>query len=220
MSDYSRARTVMVDNQLRTSNITDRRLLAVMGQVPREIFVPENRRALAYIDEAHLLAASPSPRYLAPPAPFARLVQLAEIGEADRVLDIGCGTGYSTAVLAGLAAEVVGVESDAGLAAKARTNLAGLNVANAAIVEADLLVGPKAKGDFDVVLVEGALTAAPESLFAQLRDGGRLVALIRSGPTASANVFVKSGRDVAARAEFNTTLPPLEAAKQAPQFVF
>jgi protein-L-isoaspartate(D-aspartate) O-methyltransferase len=217
MSDYSRARTVMVDNQLRTSNVTDRRLLAVMGRVPREIFVPENRRVLAYIDEAHPLGGD---RYLAPPAPFARLVQLAEIDEADRVLDIGCGTGYSTAVLAGLAAEVVGVENNAELAAKARANLAELGVGNASIVEAELLAGPKGKGEFDVVLVEGALSAAPESLFAQLRDGGRLVALIRSGPTASANVFVKSGRDVAARAEFNTTLPPLETAKQPPQFVF
>jgi protein-L-isoaspartate(D-aspartate) O-methyltransferase len=220
MIDYSLARTTMVDNQLRTSNITDRRLLAVMGRIPREIFVPDTRRSLAYIDEAHLLSKGPPPRYLGAPAPFARLVQLGEILETDRVLDIGCGTGYSTAVLASLAAEVVGVESDADLAVAARANLSGLGIANASIVEADLATGPKGRGGFDVVIVEGALTGAPEALFAQLNDGGRLVALIRSGPTASANVFVKAGKDVTARTEFNTTLPPLAAVKLPEQFVF
>jgi protein-L-isoaspartate(D-aspartate) O-methyltransferase len=217
MIDYNQARTVMVDNQLRTSNITDRRLLAVMGRIPREVFVPDQRRALAYIDEAHALGGG---RYLAAPAPFARLVQLAEIAETDRVLDIGCGTGYSTAVLAALGQEVVGVESDTNLAAAARSNLAELGIVNATIAEADLATGPKGQGEFDVVIVEGALSGPPDSLFAQLRDGGRLVALLRRGPTAAANVFVKAGKDVAARTEFNTTLPPLAAANPPEQFVF
>ena len=154
MIDYNQARTVMVDNQLRTSNIVDRRLLGVMGRIPRELFLPDQRRELAYIDEAHPLGGG---RYLAAPAPFARLVQLAEIAETDRVLDIGCGTGYSTAVIAALAGEVVGVESDKDLAAKARANLAGLGIVNATIVEADLATGPKGRGEFDVVVVEGAL---------------------------------------------------------------
>jgi protein-L-isoaspartate(D-aspartate) O-methyltransferase len=217
MIDYNQARTVMVDNQLRTSNIVDRRLLGVMGRIPRELFLPDQRRELAYIDEAHPLGGG---RYLAAPAPFAKLVQLAEIAETDRVLDIGCGTGYSTAVIAALAGEVVGVESDKDLAAKARANLAGLGIVNATIVEADLATGPKGRGEFDVVVVEGALAGAPESLFAQLRDGGRLVVLLRRGPTAAANVFVKVGKDVAARTEFNTTLPPLAAANPPEQFVF
>ena len=122
MTDFAAARKKMVENQLRTSSITDRRLLAVMAQLPREQFVPAERRDLAYIDEGHRLPAAGAPRYLAPPAPFARLVQLADIGSGDRVLDVGCGTGYSAAVLASLAAHVVATESELQLAAAARAN--------------------------------------------------------------------------------------------------
>ncbi|HEY4200791.1 MAG TPA: protein-L-isoaspartate O-methyltransferase [Devosiaceae bacterium] len=220
MTDFTRARTVMVDNQLRTSSITDRHLLAVMGQVPRERFVPEQRQALAYIDEAHALTASPSPRYLAAPAPFARLVQLAEIGEGDSVLDIGCGTGYSVAVLAGLAARVTGVESDGALVVAARDNLSALDITNAEIVEAPLLVGPKVGAGYDIVVVEGAVDEVPPALLAHLKEGGRLVALIRRGATASANVFTKAEGAVTARAAFDTSLPSLAVPKPAEAFVF
>ena len=118
MTDFADARKKMVENQLQTSGITDRRLLAVMAQVPREIFVPEARRGLAYIDEAQPVSASDgTPRYIAPPAPFAKLVPLARVSDGDRVLDLGCASGYSAAVLAELADQVVAVESDAGLVA-------------------------------------------------------------------------------------------------------
>src|SRR3954463_10289763 len=110
MTDFAHARRTMVDNQLRTSGITDHRLLGAMGEVPRERFVPAARQTLEYIDEAKPLSAT---RKLGPPAPFARLVQLAAIQHSDRVLDVGCGTGYSAAVLGHLASEVVAVEDDA-----------------------------------------------------------------------------------------------------------
>lgn len=218
--DFARARAVMVDNQVRTSNVNERRLLAVLGQVPRERFVPESRRALAYIDEAIPLLGDAGARYLAPPAPFAKLVQLADIQENERVLEIGAGTGYTTAVLAGLAREVVGVEPNAELATAARDNLQGLGVENARIVENAFDAPLKGEGHFDVVFFSGSVRDVPDSAFTSLRDGGRLIVLVLGGLTGTAHVFVKVGKDIASRAEFNTNIPALPMAKAPEQFVF
>ena len=220
MTDFARARQAMVDSQLRTGNVTDRRLLAAMGQIPRERFVPAERQALAYIDDAHLLEPGRSRRSLAAPAPFAKLVQLVDVQPGDRVLDLGCGTGYSTAVLAALADQVVGVEDHPELAAAARENLQALGVGNAKIVEAPLDLASAPAGPFDAIVVEGTIDAAPEALFDRLADGGRLVVLIRRGATAVAHLFVKTGTAVAARADFDATLPPLADHEAGEQFVF
>lgn len=220
MVDFAHARKAMVDNQLRTSNITDRRLLAVMGQVPRERFVPAERQTLAHIDGAHLLQPGRSGRALPAPAPFAKLVQLAGLRHTDRILDLGCGTGYSTAVLAALAAHVVALDDQADLAALARDNLQALGIDNAMIIEAPLAEGAPGHAPFDVIIVEGVVDAVPAALFGQLADGGRLVALIRRGATAVANLFVKSGKDVAGRAEFNASLPPLGGPAVEDEFIF
>lgn len=219
MIDFERARKAMVDNQLRTSAITDRRLLGAMGEIPREQFVPEARRSLAYIDEAHRLPGG-SARALPPPAPFAQLVQLAGVGPTDTVLDVGTGNGYSAAVLARLAGTVVALESDAGLAAEARANLAAVGAGTVEVIEGPLDAGASRKGPYDAIVIEGAVAAVPDKLFGQLREGGRLVALIRSGATAVAHVFVRSGDDFAGRATFNTTLPPLTREEPASTFVF
>jgi protein-L-isoaspartate(D-aspartate) O-methyltransferase len=217
MVDFERARRAMVDNQVRTSNVTDRRILGAMLTLPRENFVPESRRALAYIDEAHELGNG---RAMPAPAPFAKLVQLAEVEPTDVVLDLGAGLGYSTAVLAQLAQKVVGVESDPALAAAATKALAAAGVGNAEIVVSGFAdVKPQPEG-YDVIMLEGAVAEVPTALFKLLRDGGRLVALIRRGPAAVAHLFVKSGETVNSRAEFNTTLPPLTAAGKADEFVF
>lgn len=209
MVDFGRARKAMVDNQLRTSAITDRTLLAVMGRIPRERFVPKDRESLAYIDEPHLLQPGRSKRALAAPAPFARLVQLAEIHRTDRVLDLGCGSGYSAAVLAALAGHVVAVDDQPDLVTLTRDNLQGLGIGNVTVAEASLSVGAPELGPFDAILVEGAVAALPHALFDQLADGGRLVALMQRGATSVANLFVKTGDDVAGRPVFNASLPPL-----------
>lgn len=217
MVDFERARKVMVDNQLRTSNIVDRRVLTAMLTVPREIFVPADRQGLAYVDTTHDLGHG---RVLSAPAPFAKLVQLAQIEPAEAVLDLGVGLGYSTAVLAQLAHEVVGVESEEALASGARKALAEAGVTNAEIVVSDFVdVKPHANG-FDVILLEGAVEEVPPALFDLLRDGGRLVALIRRGPAAVAHLFVKSGGTVNSRAEFNASLPPLGVSQRSEEFVF
>jgi protein-L-isoaspartate(D-aspartate) O-methyltransferase len=215
MIDFARARKVMVDNQLRTAGITNRRLLAAMGAVPRERFVLEARRALAYIDDAQPVGGG---RQLGAPAPFARLVQLAAIEGTDRVLDLGCATGYSAAVLARLAAEVVAVEAEASLAAEARRNLADLD--NVSVVEGELATAGKSRGPYDVIVVAGVLHERPDGLFGQLKAEGRLVALIARGRRPPvAHLFARSGKGIAARAEFDARLPPLARADDD-SFVF
>jgi protein-L-isoaspartate(D-aspartate) O-methyltransferase len=215
MTDYARARKLMVDNQLRTAGITDRRLLAAMGEVARELFVPEARRGLAYIDEAIPLGAG---RKLGAPAPFAKLIQLAEVDGTDHVLDLGCGPGYSAAVLAQLAGSVVAVETDPVLAASARDALKGLT--NVEVAEGALETAGKDKGPYDVIVIEGVVDVVPDALFAQLKPEGRLVALIGSaGRPAVAHLFARSGKGIAARAAFDARLPPLAAARDE-RFVF
>ncbi|KRA50754.1 protein-L-isoaspartate O-methyltransferase family protein [Devosia sp. Root635] len=218
MVDFERARAQMVESQLRGGGVTSAPILARMRAIPRENFVAPDRRDVAYLDAIQWLGDKASGRFMAAPATLAKLLKLAEITESETVLDIGAGTGYSTAVIAGLAASVVGLEPDAELAAAASTNLVALGLANAAIVAGEIERLGAAR--FDVVLVQGALDRVPDAFFAALADGGRLVALIRAGAVSVAHVFVKSGRGVTARAEFNAFLPPLFAARASEEFVF
>lgn len=217
MTDFNRARRLMVDNQLRTAGITDRRVLAAMGDVPREQFVPEVRRPLAYIDEPIAVGGA---RKLGAPAPFAKLIQLAEVDGTDHVLDLGCGTGYSAAVLGRLGASVVAVESESALAASARSTLSALGASNVTVVEGALETAGRAKGPYDVIVIEGAVDEVPDALLAQLKPEGRLVALIaEAGRPAVAHLFARAGKGIASRAVFNAQLPPL-AARQDDGFVF
>jgi len=217
MTDFDRARRVMVDNQLRTAGVTDRRLLAAMGEVPREIFVPEARRAFAYIDAPLTISAT---RQLGAPAPFARLVQLAAVDGVDRVLDLGCGSGYSAAVLARLAHSVVAVESDAALATAARARLADLGCDNVTVVEGPLETAGKAQGPYDVIVIEGVVADVSDALLAQLEPEGRLVALVaEDGRPPVAHVFARAGRRIASQAMFDARLPPL-APPRDDSFVF
>ncbi|WP_316360062.1 protein-L-isoaspartate O-methyltransferase [Devosia sp.] len=204
MVDFQRARAHMVESQLRAGGVTNARILACMRSIPREDFVDPGRRELAYADDIQWLGNG---RFMAAPATLAKLIKLAEITSDDTVLDIGAASGYSTAVIAGLAASVTGLEQDTALAAGATANLAALGLTNAHIVAGDIDQVGQAR--FDAIIVEGALDSVPDAFLAALNEGGRLVALIRNGAVSVAHVFVKSGRGVTARAEFNAFLPPL-----------
>lgn len=217
MMDYARARRAMVDSQLSTSGVYDRRLLSAMGRLPREMFVPEQRKPVAYIDEPHQLGRG-SGRFLAAPAVFARLVELADIVEKDEVLDLGAGSGYSTAVLACLGSNVLGLEADAELVREANDRLAALGLNNAQVLEGDeSQLGSQL---FDVIVIEGALPEVPQDLIDRLKPGGRLVALIRRGVVCVATVYLNSVDGVTARTEFNANLPDLRPSAGAGSFVF
>jgi protein-L-isoaspartate(D-aspartate) O-methyltransferase len=154
------------------------------------------------------------------PAPFARLVQLAHIGPEDTVLDLGCATGYSAAVLARLGKSVVAVEPEPALAAEAEAALAALGCTNAAVRTGPIDGTGVGGGPFDVILIEAAVPAVPPAVWTHLRDRGRLVALIGTGMTAVAHLFVKTGDDIAGRPDFNATLPSIGRADEAREFVF
>jgi protein-L-isoaspartate(D-aspartate) O-methyltransferase len=206
----------MVESQVRPNGITDHRILAAMAEIPRENFVPAGRRDIAYVDDDLEIAPG---RYLTEPMVFARLVQLAAIKPVDRILHVGAATGYGTAVLARLGAHVVGLESDAGLAAAARGNLAGES--GVSIAEGGLAEGRKADGPFDVIIVEGRIADEPQALLAQLADGGRLVAVVGEGEPATACVWTVKGKTRAARAAFDAAIPALPGfAGKPPAFVF
>jgi protein-L-isoaspartate(D-aspartate) O-methyltransferase len=223
MEEFAAARTKMVDSQLRTVDVTDYGILAAMGEIARERFVPARMKPLAYIDEDILIkeAAGGHPaRYLMEPGPLARLIQLAEVQPTDAVLDVGCGTGYSTAVLARLAKSVVAVESDQELSATASQTLAEIGAANAAVVTGPLEAGYASKGPYDAIFVDGAMEVVPDPLLAQLKDGGRLVGVVGYGQAAVATLFTRSGDEVGRRVAFNAHVRPLPGFARPKAFVF
>jgi protein-L-isoaspartate(D-aspartate) O-methyltransferase len=220
MNDLARARKAMVDSQLRPNAITSRALLDAMGTVPREQFVAEGHGALAYIDEDLLISGLPDRRYLIEPMPFAKMVQLADVGPNDIVLDVGCATGYTTAVLAALAGSVVAIDDRADLVEQAVENLSALDVGNAAAVTAPLAAGLPTEAPFDVIIIEGAIEELPEALLSQLREGGRLVAVRREGAVSRGMIWVRAGDQYPLRPAFDAAIPPLPQFARAPAFQF
>jgi protein-L-isoaspartate(D-aspartate) O-methyltransferase len=226
MIDFARRRLTMVETQLRPNEVTDTRLIAAMSALPRERFVPERLRPFAYIDEGlevfPAIDAAPA-RFLLAPMVLARLVQLAAVEPGDTVLDVGCATGYSTAILARLGREVIGVEPEPELAGAARANLRALDLGNVEIVESDLARGCPEKGPYDVILLNGSVPAPPESLFGQLREGGRLAAILsRPGPGAQgkATLFVKAEGEVSGLPHFDAGAQPLPGFSRESSFSF
>jgi protein-L-isoaspartate(D-aspartate) O-methyltransferase len=222
-SDFAQHRMRMVDNQLRTTDVNQPSLLEAMLAVPREDFVAATKRNLAYIDEdlEMVPAAEVRPtRYLIAPSPFAKLVQLAEVGPDETVLDIGCGTGYSAAVLSRMAKSVVALESDTALAAAARENLSRLGAVNVEVVQGELRSGYAPQGPYDVILIGGSIEFFDDVLFAQLREGGRLVAVEGKGNAGKARIYTKWNGVVTGRNAFNVAIMPLPGFERAYTFQF
>ncbi len=171
MLSFAAARRMMVDGQVRTNDVTDSRILAAMERLPREDFVPPSQAALAYLDRDLPVtdrAAGGTARYLLKPMVLAKLIHAAAVGPTDRVLDVACATGYSTALLAHLASSVVGLEEEAGLAALAERNMRALGLNNVLIRTGPLVAGAAAAGPFDVIVINGAVDRLPEALFGPL----------------------------------------------------
>ena len=215
MHDFKTARFNMIETQIRTNDVTDVRIHAALDAVARERFVPAAKRALAYADVPVEIAPG---RYLLDPRSFAKALQLARITADDTVLDVGCGTGYSAAVLGRLAANVVALEQDADLVRVASGLLT--NESHVQVTQGALIEGFPGGGLYDVIFVNGAVEAEPSTLLSQLEEGGRLVAFMQSGAQGRAMLYLKENGQVGRRADFDATVPLLAGFKKHIGFVF
>lgn len=209
------ARFNMIEAQIRTNDVTDVRIHAALGAVERERFVPPAKKAIAYADVPVEIAPG---RYLLDPRSFAKALQLAEITADDHVLDVGCGSGYSAAILARLAKDVVALEQDADLVRLASGLLE--REPNIQVTQGALIEGFKAGGLYDVIFVNGATETEPTALVAQLAEGGRLVAFELNGVQGRAVLYVKEHGQVGRRPGFDATVPLLAGFKKHVGFVF
>jgi len=218
MTDFAQARRMMVEGQIRTNDVTDLRVLAAFAEVPRERFVPERWQAIAYLDRD--VPVHESGRCLLKPIVLAKLILAAEIGEGDRVLDVGCATGYSSAVLAKLARLVVALEQDDTLAASATRALAAVGAGNARVTTGKLADGWPREAPYDVILLNGSTEVVPQPLLDQLAHGGRLVTVVGRAPIGRGTVYRRSGTHVSAHAEFDAVAPLLPGFSKPLAFVF
>lgn len=220
MIDFAQMRRMMVDGQVRTADVTDLRLLAALLEVPRERFVPASQQAIAYLDlDIPLAEAARAPgRRLLRPMVLAKLIQAASVRDVDRVLDVACATGYSTAVLARLCAGVVALEEDEALAEFAAERLAGLS--NVRVASGPLAAGRPEHAPYDLILLNGAIEIAPRVLLSQLKDGGRLVGVVGGEPVGKGTVYRAAAGRASPHPEFDAAAPLLPGFAKPAEFVF
>jgi protein-L-isoaspartate(D-aspartate) O-methyltransferase len=211
------ARRNMVERQLRTNRVTDEAVLAAFEAVPRELFVAPNRRAVAYVDEDVEIAPG---RFLMEPMVLARLVQAVSVGAGNVAMVIGCSLGYSAAILARLADTVVAIEQDSDLAARANGLLREFGADNVAVFQAPHAEGYPAQAPYDAIVIDGAVDQVPSTLFDQLGEGGRLVAVRRSGPIGAAILFLRVGDVISERTLFDAAIPALPGFERRAEFAF
>ena len=212
MADFAIQRKTMVDNQIRTMDVQDHAVIAAFSTVPRETFVPEGLRTLAYIDRPVVLAGG---RALAQPGPLARLLQSALPLPGEKVLVVGGATGYTAALMADIGCVVTMLEQDAALVAEAKTALAETTVH---VVEGELTAGCAADAPYDLIFFDGSIEVLPAAFEAQVAEGGRIVAIEGTGQAAKAVVRVKASGRLSARFAFNTPLPALPGFARKPEF--
>jgi protein-L-isoaspartate(D-aspartate) O-methyltransferase len=220
--DFATLRHNMIEGQVRPNRVTDERILEAMGALPRELFVPKARRALAYADEAVEIAPG---RYLMEPMLAARLIEVAAIRPTDAVLLIGAGNGYLAAVLARLAPAVVALESNPDLAKEAGQRLSEVGADTVTVISGPLGAGYPRQAPYDVIVFDGAVEDIPQPILAQLADGGRLVAVFaHAGPGTlrggKAVVVTRVGDAFARREAFDGGTPVLAEFARKPAFVF
>jgi protein-L-isoaspartate(D-aspartate) O-methyltransferase len=216
MADFATLRRMMVDGQIRTADVTDRPLIQAMLEVPRERFVSTSQATLAYLDLD--LPLGHGNRRLLKPMVLARMLQALQIMPGQKVLDVGCATGYAAALMAHLGASVVALEEEPVLARHARANLSGLE--GVSVVEGPLVDGNAAAAPYDSILVEGAIEQDPDRLCRQLADGGGLICIRGSGPAAKAVFYRRDGDDITPRTIFDAAGPTLPGFAKPAAFAF
>lgn len=220
MADAATQRMNMVESQVLPSDVTDQRVVRAMRELPRERFVPAPMAKLAYMDESIALTPpGPDRRWLLPARIEGKLLQLADVGADDHVLNVGCGTGYSAAILGRLARSVIALENNEELLAAARRNLTELEMGNVAVVSGRLSAGWPAKAPYDAIVLQGSIGVTPADILDQLKDGGRLVAVVNDRGIGKATIWRRLGRSMDARVAFDAAAPELPGFATAPAFV-
>lgn len=207
-------RRAMVSNQLRTTAVNDPRVIAVMGEIARERFVPDDKAVIAYTDALLPLGRG---RALNPPMVTGRLLTEANVSSGDRVLLVGAGTGYTAALLGRLAGSVIALEEDPALAARARSTVAEPNVR---VVEGELAAGWPEGAPYDLIFIDGAVEAVPPALIAQLADGGRLAAAVTQGGVTRLGIGRRGGQGFGMTSFADADAAPLPGFARPVEFSF
>jgi protein-L-isoaspartate(D-aspartate) O-methyltransferase len=213
--NFESLRVNMVNSQLRTTDVTSHALLTAFLSVPRELFVQEEQRSLAYLDRSIEVAKH---RYVMEASALAKLLQLANIGSRDKVLIIGASTGYSAALVSHIAASVIALESVNKLHESCKTTLAALNITNVTPILGALEAGAQFQGPYEVIFIEGSVDTVPTSLYDQLTNGGRLITVQKQGPLRSASCSLKSGTVTSQTLSFNVPVKSLPEFQAVPRF--
>ena len=217
MTDFTARRTMMVDTQVRPSDVTKFPIIDAMLSVPREIYVPVALREAAYVGEN--IQLSPD-RVVLEPRTLGKMLDALAIDPADVALDLGCGLGYSTAVLAQMCDFVVAVEDDEARANIAQETLSEQNVDNAAVMTGPLSEGSAKSGPYDIIITQGAVTAVPDGLLDQLREGGRIACIFAEGALGVVRIGHKIDGTVNWRFAFNASAPVMAGFEKEAAFTF
>jgi protein-L-isoaspartate(D-aspartate) O-methyltransferase len=215
MSDFASRRVMMVDTQVRPSDVTKFPIIDAMLTVPRELYVPDDRREAAYVGENLPLGAG---RVLLEARTLAKLLDAMDLQPGEMVLDLGCGMGYSAAVIARLAGTVVAVEEDDRMAAEAQRLMSEEGVDNALVLAGPLAMGAARHAPYDAITLQGGVEIVPDAVLAQLKDGGRIGAIFVEGALGTAKVGYKADGQVTWRPVFNAAAPVLDGFRRLTAF--
>lgn len=215
MTDFATRRRMMVDTQVRPSDVTKYPIIDALLSIPREVFVPAATREAAYVDD---LIKLPDGRYVLDPRSLAKMLDVLNIQPGDVVLDLGCGLGYSAAVIAHMAQAVVAVEAEAEMAEEAQALLSGEDIDNAAVIAGPLEAGAAKHGPYDVITIEGGVEQVPQAVLDQLREGGRIAAIFMDGALGECRIGQKIDGSVDWRMAFNAAAPVLSGFEKARAF--
>ncbi len=217
MTDYAQRRTMMVDTQVRPSDVTKFPIIDAMLHVPREAFVPRPLREAAYMGENLDLGAG---RVLLEPRTLAKMLDTLDIRGDELVLDVGSALGYSAAVMARMAEAVVALEEDEAMSAEAEGLLMEFGADNVIVHTAPLAGGAPEHGPYDVIALEGAVQHLPQAITDQLKDGGRIACLFMEGALGAVRIGYKLNGNITWRFAFNAGAPVLPGFEKHAAFIF